>query len=69
MRKRSLCFPLLLVCTSMLLPALPVVNSGATEEVTLTDGVRPTPPAPPKGGGVELADGVRPTPPAPPSHA
>ncbi|MCL6480646.1 MAG: hypothetical protein K6U02_02865 [Firmicutes bacterium] len=68
MRKRSLCFLLLLVCISMLLPALPVVNSGAAEEVTLTDGVRPTPPAPPKGG-VELADGVRPTPPAPPKHA
>ncbi len=67
MRKRSLC--ILFVCGAMLLPALLVVNTGSVEETTLTDGVRPTPPAPPKGGGTELADGVRPTPPAPPRIA
>lgn len=67
MRKLSLC--ILLACLAMLLPALPGVNAGSVEETTLTDGVRPTPPAPPKGGGIELADGVRPTPPAPPRIA
>jgi hypothetical protein len=50
----------------MLLPMSQPVNNSSVNEMNLTDGGRPTPPAPPSGGEILLADGGRPTPPAPP---
>lgn len=67
MRKLTAWFLLTVFGVVMLLPISQPVNNSSVNELTLTDGGRPTPPAPPRGGeGLLLADGGRPTPPAPP---
>ncbi len=68
MRKLATLIPLAAFGVAMLLPMSQPVNNSSVNELNLADGGRPTPPAPPKGGGdgLLLADGGRPTPPAPP---